>query len=497
MPGTIFISHRAEYASLVRDLKKAIEGSSRGKIVVVISEDLPGGKEWRPAIKSHLKEAKYLFLVYGAAYEDWSWCFYEVGYFAATHPEVQDSIYCISRPQVAPPGPLSDLQMVADEDRLIGDLMKIYGENNVDYDAGRLRDTIEHTAKGLFGKLAESVFYPRVCFTARDADFGAHPGIPAGAVIKAEATTLRDLFGICRNAAPWTDVTQAAADWPQQEASFFSKWLEETKQIILAARKNRYIPPQTVLVHGSQRARFLLYVARTQADGLYYCEFLVIDEAGGPALGLNPQQLALLTSVRMGFRFRSEFIKKFGIPPIGLSEEQRRTWIRDIPRIIDGIMRESNARGNLTLDDLQSAFGDHEAEADRIGAIVGYWEGLRENLYGALGLSSEGEVVSDQGLIGPNLDKYRLAFDALRLINTEFLSRCCARVSGLMTRPEDELRRNAELIDEKVKALNQLVAGCAAPPDPRAAPGAGSDKIDMAPLPLPADPGSPGNRPHV
>src|SRR5437870_92297 len=81
-PGTIFISHRAEYGILVRELKKAIETTSRGKIKVLISEDLPGAERWRTAIKSHLEEAESLFLVYGAAYEDWSWCFYEAGFFA-------------------------------------------------------------------------------------------------------------------------------------------------------------------------------------------------------------------------------------------------------------------------------------------------------------------------------------------------------------------------------------------------------------------------------
>ena len=73
MPGTIFISHRAEYASLVRQLKKVIETTSLGQIDVVISEDLSGAEDWREAIKSQLERAKYLFLVYGAPYEDWSW----------------------------------------------------------------------------------------------------------------------------------------------------------------------------------------------------------------------------------------------------------------------------------------------------------------------------------------------------------------------------------------------------------------------------------------
>ena len=54
------------------------------------------------------------------------------------------------------------------------------------------------------------------------------------------------------------------------------------KDMILASRGNRVMTPQTVLVRGGQRARFLLYVARTQGDGVYCCEFLVIDEVGGP-----------------------------------------------------------------------------------------------------------------------------------------------------------------------------------------------------------------------
>ena len=495
MPETIFISHRAEYASVVRELKEAIETTSSRQIDVVISENLSGAEDWRAAIKSHLQRAKYLFLVYGAPYEDWSWCFYEAGYFAATHPRAQQqrSIYCIARPKVDPPGPLSDLQMVTDKKRLIAGLIDIYERNNVQYDSEKLPESINQAANGLFGRLEEFVSYPRVYFIAKDADFAAHSDLPVGAVLKGDATVLMRLFGIGRNEVPWTDIVQAAADRTQQEALFYSKWLEETKRTILAARQNKFIPPQTVLVRDGQRVRFLLYVARSQGDGLYCCEFLVIDEVGGPALGLPQQQLALLTSVRMGFRFRYEFIKRFAIPAIGLSDDHRRTWIREIPRIIDSILTESHARGNMTLDDLQNAFGEYEA--DRIGTVVGYWEGLKENLYGALGLSPDGKIISDQGLIGPNLEKYRLAFDALRLSNIEFLSRCCARASGIMTRPEEELQNNAKVIDDRVVALGRLKAPPATPPDSRAA-AADEMNVGSLPLPLPNLVG-PDNRLHL
>ena len=40
-PGTIFISHRSEYAELVKALKAAIQETAQGQINVFISEDIP------------------------------------------------------------------------------------------------------------------------------------------------------------------------------------------------------------------------------------------------------------------------------------------------------------------------------------------------------------------------------------------------------------------------------------------------------------------------
>src|SRR5215467_395721 len=235
-PGTIFVSHRAEYGSLVGELKKTIETTSQGEIKVVISEELPGAEKWRAAIKSHLQNAESLFLVYGAAYEDWSWCFYEAGFFAGLDATDRQSrrIYCIARPNIAAPGPLSDLQMVTDKEQLITDLMEIYDRNQVDYDPARLRESINQAAKGLFRKLDEFVSYPRVYFAANDADFGTPPDLPAGAVLKGDKVVLTQLFGIGKDAIPWHDVINAAAaDRSPQEKIFFSKWADEAKRIIL------------------------------------------------------------------------------------------------------------------------------------------------------------------------------------------------------------------------------------------------------------------------
>jgi hypothetical protein len=151
MPGTIFISHRAEYASLVRELKKVIETTSRGQIDVVISEDLSGAEDWREAIKSQLKAPTIFFSSMVRLMKTGRGASTRAGYFAGTHPGLQQqrSIYCIARSKVDPPGPLSDLQMVTDKERLIAGLIDIYNRNNVAYDSAKLRVSINQAANGL------------------------------------------------------------------------------------------------------------------------------------------------------------------------------------------------------------------------------------------------------------------------------------------------------------------------------------------------------------
>jgi hypothetical protein len=222
------------------------------------------------------------------------------------------------------------------------------------------------------------VSYPRLYFAANDASFGTLRDLPTGAVLKGDKVVLTQLFGIGRDTVPWNEIANAAAgERTPQEQLFFSKWVDETKRIILAARESRFIAPQTVLiVRGGLRFRFLLYQARIQGDGVYCCEFLVINEVGGPTLGLSQQQLALLTSIRLGFRFRYEFIRHFAKSG-ELSDADRRARIEEIPRIFDNVMAESVTRGNLTLQDLQGAFADDEECRDHSNLEA--WERLRQS----------------------------------------------------------------------------------------------------------------------
>jgi hypothetical protein len=465
-PVRIFISHRAEYAGVAQDLKEAIElapqrgeleapaQTSQKRVEVFLSEDIPHGNQWLLAIKEHLREAKGLILIYGAPYEDWSWCFYEAGYFAAVDPGASNRrIYCIVRPTVPIPGPLSDLQAVKGRDDLIRALTDIYELNGVEVDAGKLRTLVTGLENRLFGQLTEFEGYRRVHFIAPDAEFGANGEIPGNARLTGDDTVLGDLFRFHSNSVRWADVV-AAAHTPAAEENFVPKWIEETTTIIVAARRNEFIAPQTVLIgRAGRRWRTLLHRARIQADGTYSCEFLAIEDVGGPTVGLSSQQLSLLNSIRMGFRFRSEVIKKFPYDFHVLSQEDRRARIQEIPRVIENLTVESKTHGDISMENLLTAFDDKEGE--RLQKLVGYWPTLQRELYKSMGLSSDGKTVLREGLLGPDVERFRTAFNALKLLNIEFLSRCCARVPRMMKKSERELSDSAKQIDQAVRALTR------------------------------------------
>jgi hypothetical protein len=449
---SMFISHRAEYGRVARELKETIQNTSQGRIEIFISEDIPRGEQWRPSIEEHLRSAESLILIYGAPYEDWSWCFYEVGYFAAVDPKASARrIYCVMRPEVQAPSPLSELQMVTDTEQLIKELINIYQRNNIEFDAVALRSAVVRLEKGLFGKLREFEGFQRVHFRVQDADFGGKAEIPAGAVLSGEDSVLGDLFSINSSPVSWADIV-AVSNTTAGDRNFMSKWIDETTKIILAARKNQFVSPQTVLIgRGGRRFRTLLDRARIQGDGTFCCEFLAIDEVGGPTVGLSSQQLTLLTNIRMGFRFRGELIQKFRNDFHVLSEEDRQARIQEIPRIIENLTIESKTRGDINLDDFWAAFDAPESE--RMRELASDWRFVTEEMYRSLGLSVDGKTVLGRGLLGPDLDRFRTAFDALRLLNIEFLARCCARVSKMMMISDQKLSDNAKLLEKFVEAL--------------------------------------------
>src|SRR5262249_16037710 len=94
-----------------------------------------------------------------------------------------------------------------------------------------------------------------------------------------------------------------------------------------------------------------------------------------------------------------------------------------------------------------------ESEGERLSKLLGYWPNLMRELYKSLGLAADGKTVVEPGLTGPDVERYRITFNAMRLLNDELLTRCCARLAQMMKRSEQELSNIANELEGAVRAL--------------------------------------------
>jgi hypothetical protein len=458
-PGTIFISHRSEYADIVRRLKKVIEVASRAKIQVFISEEIPHADDWRSRLEKSLQESEELFLIYGAPYEDWSWCFYEAGYFSA-HPGSggqERKVYCIKRKDIPVPSPLSHLQAVEDEESLIEALIDIFNRNNVDFDAARLRELVQGVGRRLFGRIAELRGYPRISVTISNDELDNSAGVPDCALVEGDTQTITNLFGFADSRVTWGQLVGSLSTLEDAEKLFFEKWLNETAKVIRAGRENRVVAPQTVLIarSGGKRYRLLLYHMLRQAYNVSIYEFLAVDEIGGPAMGLPSSLLSLLTSIRMGFRFRYEIIEKFAsLDWEFLGASERRDKICEFVTVLNALLAEGDARGdaNINAENFYSNFDF--SERTRMRHLINSWEqpifGELQELLAILG----GSKLPKEELSAA-VGRFRNILEALTLLNAEFLGRSCGVVAKQMSRSESEWREGAARLDALIGAMRR------------------------------------------
>ena len=349
--------------------------------------------------------------------------------------------------------------MITDSDGLMNALTQIYHANEVDFDPQQLRIAVNTISQKLFGKPEEYKGYPQIFLTANNTEF-VDGRIPANARLTGNPWIFQELFGVYRTEMPWSELVAGAnSSVADNEHLFMHKWLEETSRIILAAKDGRFVAPQTIFIakKGGKRCRFLLYQARLQADDSFSCEFLVVDDVGGPNIGLSRDLLSLLTAIRRGFRFRYEFVERFrDLKLQGRSAEDRKVLIEEIHRTIFNLMTEAEMRGNFSRADLLSAFD--EDDRDYLNGLMNYWPAIQVSLNRSLGLSDDGVAIIKDGLLGPGLERFRKSVEALRLLNRQFLSICCNRLSKRMLVPEEQREGLHLQLEKLVAELEEYVS---------------------------------------
>jgi hypothetical protein len=102
-PLGIFVSHGHKYADMAKSLKTSLMSlRSNRSLNVMLSEDMPTGREWRKWIDDNVRAADVFVLLYPHASMDMNWCNYEIGRFY----QRDDNVVCIRNTNITKSPPV-------------------------------------------------------------------------------------------------------------------------------------------------------------------------------------------------------------------------------------------------------------------------------------------------------------------------------------------------------------------------------------------------------
>lgn len=111
----IFVSHGHKYADMAKSLKNSLLNLRSSKSLnVMLSEDMPAGKEWRKWIDDSVRAADVFVLLYPHTSMDMNWCNYELGRFY--HRD--DNVVCIRNTNIPKPPPVFEPYQAIEGDQV-------------------------------------------------------------------------------------------------------------------------------------------------------------------------------------------------------------------------------------------------------------------------------------------------------------------------------------------------------------------------------------------
>lgn len=111
----IFVSHGHKYADMAKSLKASLLSLQSNKTLnVMLSEDMPAGREWRKWIDDNVRAADVFVLLYPHTSMDMNWCNYEIGRFY----QRDDNVVCIRNTNITKSPPVFEPYQAIEGDRV-------------------------------------------------------------------------------------------------------------------------------------------------------------------------------------------------------------------------------------------------------------------------------------------------------------------------------------------------------------------------------------------
>jgi hypothetical protein len=466
---SVFFSHKVNDSGVTKALKDLLDSHTE-YVEFHISEQIEKGIAWRKAIADLLNRANFLVLVFTDPNEDWGWCLYESGFFAAlSQSESRRRIWCLHNASTEPPKPIADLQTIpankTDVEQWLKELFRETKQTkevflkNIPELAEEICELFSTDQKPFYSQPSVNIIADRTLLKSPD-------DLPDNTTIQGDQRLMGELFGIFSTKIGWKSLKERFRTFPNSAEVNLNTLKEISRAIYSICNHSTVHPAQGIFFveQGPKRYRPVLSRAKDITKDQIDCEIMLVEDVGGQLQNMDKPLAALLTAVRIAMRIRWEIVRPFSSKVQMLARLDSQKLRFDLQTCFNNIFLEAEFRGNYSSGDLLDAF--EGADKEKLLDIIDKWNETHPKIWRGIGFSDVtktfGEVskepmsAEDQCLLQSGLQK-------LERLNRDYLAMAVPRVQVLI---QNELRTNIRVDVENVIEASNLHPQSAMPSKP-------------------------------
>ena len=429
----IFISHKGKDKEAAEKITYALELYGATNLKIFVSERISAGVPWAPEIYDKLKRADWLLLLYTDPSEEWDWCLFEAGFFAATIKDQQKRLICLHTLDDQPPLPIQEWQTVpvTDEKKMEEFLKLLFGEINptLANSKGRLQELADLIAKAFQLKVRRKLkteWYTSYMTLSMNADqveqliqTGRVPGDIKCGMKKGESL---NIFGFGTGECTMEILEEGL------EKHHKDSWLKALGECMRAAALNRIPIPRIPILYSSSTQKdyhVILHCSRLFSDGSMEFYFLFVEKIPENEIEQGRELKKLGNILKLGRAFRWQILTKFQREISVLMQKSDREkeiehCLENLKFSMDWVVGETQRLDILTEEDVLKTFEKTEDIRAIDDAVKNIWPKLFEDMYAGIEVS--------------DLTKVRNAIDGMLEYNKDYMIRAARRYAELMER---------------------------------------------------------------
>ena len=427
----VFFSYKSKDEKTARKVVEQLRVFAGDKLRITYAADFPrdAGTNWSKKIRESIKKAQWFILLLPDPSADWDWCLFETGMFRGKMvSDKVNRLFCLHHPDVQPPPQIKEFQAIkAEVDNVQSFLKMVY----LDKDPIPGMDPINpHITTDLLEGIAETIanaisppmpllkrshFERYVMLKIENPDQLQCPdALNSATILETDDLTL-NLFGKRRVPETWGKLVENVVDSEGE-----NRWLIELCESIKKAASNTLFKPIQATFENYGRGKNylpMLYAMDERTDGsIEDFKILFVEEVSARIYNKHiPKSIqALMTSLRLAYRFRWELIERFN--NIEITKEH----IQQFKDILERIENEGRSRGLLDPSKLCANF--NQEESNEIVDMYKKWWELRND-------RNDGQL--DQAMENEDGEKIQQLLPIMAGINRRFLNLAATRLQEL------------------------------------------------------------------